>query len=174
MSWFSVFLTIMTKRTFWRYRVLGDGKRFVKTRTIKNKYRKMWKAKLFFPLIRMSYKIFKCAVYCIFKMRFRLIRAPGITHELRSYPAVLSSSYLPFNASRTCTALSHRPSVQWVNTRPWPCTAYLRIRNLKKPMCHCLYVQYYCWWIGWRINKDYSILFYSISKFLLKSCAFIR
>jgi hypothetical protein len=92
----------------------------------------------------------------------RLIRAPGIAHELCSYPAVLSSSYLPFNAFRTRTALSHRPSVQWVNTRPWPCTAYLRIRNLKKPMCHYLYVRYHCYWIGWRINKDYSILFYSI------------
>ncbi len=94
-------------------------------------------------------------------MRFRLIRAPGITHELCSYPAVLSSSYLPLHAFRTSTSLSHRPSDQWVNTRAWPCTAYLRIRNLKKPMCHYLYVRYYCWWYGWRINKDYSILFYS-------------
>ncbi len=107
-------------------------------------------------------RIFDCAICCIFIwMRFRLIRAPGITHELRSYPAVLSSSYLPYHASRTRTALSHRPSVQWVNTWPWPCTAYLRIRNPKKPMCHYVNVRYYCCKVGWRINKDYSILFYS-------------
>ncbi len=51
MSWFSVFLTIMTKRTFWRYRVLGDGKRFVKTRTIKTKHiQKNVKSKVDFAL----------------------------------------------------------------------------------------------------------------------------
>jgi hypothetical protein len=40
----------MTKRTFWRYRVLGDGKRFVKTRTIKTKHiQKNVKSKVIFP-----------------------------------------------------------------------------------------------------------------------------
>ncbi len=101
-------------------------------------------------------------------MRFRLIGAPGITHELCSYPAVLSSSYLPLLAFRTSTALSHRPSDQWFDTRAWPCSAYLRLMNLKKIRKSCV-ITYMCvatvCWFGWRINKDYSILFYYILVF---------
>ncbi len=59
-----------------------------------------------------SKKKFKCLILYITYVRFRLMGAPGITHEPCSYPAVLSSAYIPFFAFRTSTALSQRPSVQ--------------------------------------------------------------
>ncbi len=51
--------------------------------------------------------------------------APGIKHELCSYPAVPPSSYLPLIAIRTRNPLGHRPSDQWLNTRAWLCTGEL-------------------------------------------------
>jgi hypothetical protein len=39
----------MTKRTFGRYRVLGDGKRLVKTRNLKKHIQKNVKSKFIFP-----------------------------------------------------------------------------------------------------------------------------
>ncbi len=107
------------------------------------------KSKIIFCLA-LNLKIkFKCLVLYIINVRFRLMRAPGITHELCSYPAVLRlHSFLAF---RTSTALSQRPS-QWFNTRTWPRTKYVYVYR----MCLIFLLRF-----GWRINKDYSILFYS-------------
>ncbi len=95
-------------------------------------------------------------------MRFRLRGAPGIKHELCSYPAVLSSSNLPLLAFRTSISLSHRPSDQWFHG---PVRRIYGLWILRKSANH-VFITYMCvatvCWYRRRINKDYSILFYSI------------